>query len=111
MIGRSASLLVALSLVLLGFGHQLVALAGHDGPHAAHAAPHEYCHTDDEAPDHHPSPHCPACTLVKAMALAPPVALVLRPALPAAGVPVQAVPLLAAHPSRAPPARGPPPLA
>jgi hypothetical protein len=114
---RAVSALCALALVLLAFGHRPVESDPRlsDPQFAAYLAlggsPADLCIAGDDSQDHAAHAHCPACTLVKSLALAPacpaPMALVVwtgaRLAWPAAIV-------LAGHGPRAPPARGPPSL-
>lgn len=105
--------LFALSLAFVAHGHRMPLVDNL----AAYAMPDgtlpEFC-LDASGPDsakHGDHDPCPACTLVKSLALSEPVGLpvpsgrmqLLRSSLPDR-------PLVTAHAPRAPPARGPPAL-
>ena len=109
---RLTAALLALALVVLGFGHQHAPAAPADPMLAAYLQSggtlDELCLPDGQAP-HGMAQDCPVCTLAKAMALTP------QPEQPATALavsrahPVCAGPLLAlGHSPRAPPARAPP---
>jgi hypothetical protein len=108
LVPRAASLLVVLSLALLGFGHHALSAAARDGSLAAQLSPHDLCFSGGKAPAGQRSPDCPVCTLVKAMTLASATEPFACPLLPSASPPFSAPPSGLPQPTRAPPARGPP---
>jgi len=112
---RAVSVLCALALVLVGFGHRPVETDQRlsDPQIAAYLALGgslaDLCISGDDGQDHAAHADCPACTIAKSMTLAPaclaPVGLVAwsthRTVWPKTLV-------LNGHGPRAPPARGPP---
>ena len=112
---HAVSVLCALALLLVAFGHrpaetgprlsdpQIAAYLALGGSLA------ELCITGDDGQEHPAHADCPACTIAKSLALAPaclaPMGLVAWSSHPAAWPETL---VLTGHGPRAPPARGPP---
>lgn len=112
---HTASVLAALSLVLLGFAHRPTMFGGVD-PSADYSAgaayfasADSYCGAGPSQPKNVPVNDCPVCTLAKVMSLA--AAMVYAPVplgTRSVAVPLDQGTLVAAAALHVPPARGPP---